>query len=86
MSPIIPYIDVLSFPAVRLSAIAEPEKVRAYSGTKDWSLDESDPDVATVMCAYCKHVLHFSPTISRGSIEDEMRKHRLMYCRGEVDR
>jgi hypothetical protein len=83
MSPIIPYVDVLSFPTVRLSTIATPEKSRAFSGTGDWSLDESDPDIATAICAYCKHVLHFSPTISRVSIEAEMAKHRRMYCHGE---
>jgi hypothetical protein len=58
-------------------------KLRAFSGTGDWSLDESDPDVATVVCSYCKHALHFSPTISRVSIELEMQKHRAMYCHGE---
>ena len=64
--------------------VGQPAKERIASGTQDWTLSEDDPDIATVICAHCKRSLHFSPSIARVSLEDEMRKHRAMYCHGEA--
>ena len=74
MSPIISGI---------VGQVGAPVKERIASGTQDWTLSEDDPDIATVICAHCKRSLHFSPSITRVSIEAEMQNHRRTYCHGE---
>jgi len=79
MSPIISMMVGEVAPFVGASA-----KERIVLGTRDWTADETDPDILAVTCAHCNRSLHFSPSISRVSLEDEMRKHRAMYCHGEA--
>jgi hypothetical protein len=81
MSPLIPYAIGLVTIIPAHEAEPAPAKSRLASGTEDWTLSEDDPDIATVTCNWCKRTLHFSPVVTRASIEVEMAAHRKAYCR-----